>query len=64
MNKASGEDMMFDEYLTEIVHIIGREAYEFYTDVKGFSFKDCFDDSVEPFDAAFLAREVCGTRCD
>ena len=51
---------MFEEYLTEIVHIVGRDAYEFYTHVEGFSFKDCYDDGVDVYDAVITAREVCG----
>lgn len=52
-------DMSFDEWLTEVVHIIGQPLYQWYR-MCGFSFKDCYDDGDDPYDVAVVAREVCG----
>jgi hypothetical protein len=52
-------DMTFDEWLTEVVHIIGQPLYQWYR-MCGFPFRDAYDDGELPDDAAIIARDVCG----
>ncbi len=54
------DDMTYDEWLHDVIDILGRDAYEYYVHVCGFSFRDHYDDAIDTYDAVMTARGCCG----